>query len=604
MKPVPLNRILHHLRYFERAIRFVWQGAPGWTLASVGLMVLQGLLPLVALYLLKLIIDTVTAALALDDPATLQPQIAGLILLAGLVALISIAVRTLATLVGEAQSRAVTDHMHEILHAKSLEIDLAYYENSSYHDTLHRAQQEAPLRPTYIVNGLLNVGRSGLALLAITALLASFNWIIVLLLFLATAPGMLVRLHFAERLYSWQRSQTGLDRYARYFHWMLTSDSHAKETRLFNLGPVFRSRFRMLRQRLRREQLGILTRRSLADLLTQSLTVLAVFGSYGMIAYQTVYGAITLGALVMYFQAFQRGQESLQALVSGLSGLYEHNLFLTNLYEFLDLQSTLTESAMPHPLARPLCSGIVFNQVQFQYAGSKNLVFEDLSFHIRPGEHVAFVGENGVGKTTLVKLLCRLYDPTAGEICIDGVDIRQYATADLRRNMSVVFQDYACYHLTARENIWFGNSDLAPESAQIQHAANQAGAHEVIAPLAQGYDTVLGKWFENGQDLSGGEWQKIALARAFLRDAQIILLDEPSSSLDPKAEYDMFERFHRLAAGRTAILISHRLSTVKMADRIYVLGQGRICESGTHDELLLRNGAYARLFETQAQPYR
>jgi len=385
---------------------------------------------------------------------------------------------------------------------------------------------------------------------------------------------------------------------------MLTGDVHAKEIRLFDLGSLFRRRFRDLRQQLRRERIEIATRRSVAELVAEVGATVAVFASYAFIAYRTVHGAITLGDLVMYYQAFQRGQSFLQQMLSGLAGLYEDNLFLSNLHEFFDLKPKVVEAPHPRPIPQPMQTGIVFDHVSFQYPTGTRKVLEDINLTIRPGEVVALVGENGSGKTTLIKLLCRLYDPTSGTITLDGIDLRQFETTALRREISIIFQDYAQYHLTARENIWFGNVALPPDQEQIETAARHAGADEVITELPQGYETILGKWFEDGEELSVGEWQKVALARAFLRDAQIIVLDEPTSGLDARAEYEVFKRFRQLAAGRTAILISHRFSTVRMADRICVLEDGRIIENGSHTELVRLGGTYAHLFETQAQYYR
>jgi ATP-binding cassette subfamily B protein len=311
-----------------------------------------------------------------------------------------------------------------------------------------------------------------------------------------------------------------------------------------------------------------------------------------------------LGDLVMYYQAFQRVQGFLQGMLGSLAGLYEDNLFLSNLYEFLDLERKVIEPLHGRAFPQPMQTGIVFNHVGFQYPTGTRKVLEDVSLAIRPGEVVALVGENGAGKTTLVKLLCRLYDPTGGTITLDGVDLRRFETAALRREFSVLFQDYAQYHLTARENIWVGNTALPPDDERVVGAAGDSGADEVIRGLPKGYETVLGKLFEEGEELSVGEWQKVALSRAFLRDAQILVLDEPTTSMDAKAEYAVFQRFRKLVSGRTAVLISHRFSTVRMADRIYVLKDGRITEGGTHDELIHRGGTYAQLFEMQAQHYR
>ncbi len=586
------------------ALRLVWRSAPGWTIASLALLVVQGALPLVSLYLTKLVVDAVTAALAAPDHGAAFGQVALLIGLAGVAALIGAAARSIAGLVSEAQGQVVTDHMSDLLHAKSIEVDLAYYESAQYYDKLHRAQREAPFRPMRILNGLVRVAQNAISLLAMVGLLFSFHWGIAAVLFAAAVPGLFVRLRYAGQTYRWQRRSTPAERQAWYFHWMLTGDRHAKEIRQFGLGSLFRQRFRDLRQQLRRERLHIATRRSLAEWVGQVSSTVAVFGSYAFIAYRTVQGTITLGDLVMYYQAFQRGQGFLREMLGGLAGLYEDNLFLSDLQEFLELKPKVVEPPHPRPVPQPMQAGIAFDHVSFRYPTGASEVLEDVSLTLRPGEVVALVGENGSGKTTLIKLLCRLYDPTSGIITLDGTDLRQFETTALRREISVIFQDYARYHLTARENIWFGNTALPPDEERIAAAARQAGADEVITGLPQGYETVLGKWFENGEELSIGEWQKVALARAFLRDAQIIVLDEPTSSLDAEAEYEVFEKFRQLATGRTAILISHRFSTVRMADRIYVLEGGRIIESGSHEELVRLGGTYARLFETQAQYYR
>jgi ATP-binding cassette subfamily B protein len=306
----------------------------------------------------------------------------------------------------------------------------------------------------------------------------------------------------------------------------------------------------------------------------------------------------------MYYQAFNRGQEFLKEMLGSLAALYEDQLFVASFYEFVDLEPRAKEPAAPRAVPRPMRGGIVFDHVTFQYPSGSRKALQDVNLTIRPGEHVAFVGENGSGKTSAIKLLSRLYDPTAGAITLDGVDLREFQTTALRREMSVVFQDYALYHLTARENIWLGDIDVAPDSASIAAAAHRSGADEVIARLRRGYETPLGKWLEDGDELSVGEWQKIALARAFLRTAQIIVLDEPTSALDPRAEYELFRRFRQLAQGRTSIIISHRFSTVRLADRIYVFDEGRVIEEGTHDDLMREAGKYASLFDTQAQYYR
>jgi ATP-binding cassette subfamily B protein len=597
------QKVRHALR-FDRAVRFVLQAGPGWTIASLALVLVQGALPLLALYLMKLIVDAVTFSLTAPDKVAAFRHVALFIGLAAAVALLNALCQLIAGLVREAQALAVTDHMYDILHAKSIEVDLEYYENPQYFDTLHRAQQEGPYRPTQILNSLVRLGQNSISLMAMAVLLFSFHWGVAVVLFAAAVPGVLVRLKYSGKMYRWQRERTPVERKAIYFNWLLTGDVHAKEIRLFGLGDLFIRGFSDIRKQLRRERLEITRKRSIADLVAEASATLAVFGSFGFIAYRTVQGIITLGDMVMYLGAFQRGLSYLRNMLGGVGDLYENNLFLSNLYEFLDLEPKVEEPLYASPVPRPIQEGIVFEHVSFQYPTGNKMVLEDISLSIAPGEVVALVGENGSGKTTLIKLLCRLYDPADGTITLDGIDLRQFETRALRREISVIFQDYAQYYLTARENIWFGNIELPPDHEEIATAARYAGADDLITRLPKGYETILGKWFKDGEELSVGEWQKVALARAFLRDAQMIVLDEPTSCLDAKAEYEVFKGFRKLLEGRAAILISHRFSTVRMADRIFVLEDGSIAESGPHEELVQLGGKYAHLFEKQAQSYR
>jgi ATP-binding cassette subfamily B protein len=585
-----------------RAVSFVWKSSRGLTIANLLLTFLQGLLPLIPLYLMKLLIDSIEDVISGGDVSSFS-HIGLLICIMGGVALLMTAVKAIAGIVEQTQSRVVTDYMQDVLHEKSIGVDLAYYEDSRFYDTLHRAQSEAPFRPTSIVNGLIKTFQSCLSLLAMIGLLLSFHWIIAVVLLAAALPGLFVKLKFSKILWKWQRKRTETERRAWYKHWLITSVGHAKELRLFGLGEHFRKKYRDLRTILREEMLGIARRKAAADLATQAIATVLVYGSLAFIAWQAFDGLITIGGMVMYFQAFQKGLGYLKSMLGSLAGLYEGNLFLSNLFDFLDIEPSVIDPPEPKPFPAPIRKGIGFNHVNFGYPSGNSNALDDISLNVRQGEMLALVGENGSGKTTLVKLLCRLYDPDTGIVSVDGISIRDFKIKSFRENISVIFQDYARYHLTAGQNIGLGDIHRTTDESAIRKAAVTAGTDDLISNLPDGYNTVLGRWFKGGKELSIGEWQKIALARAFIRNAPIVILDEPTSALDAKSEQNVFTKFRELVRGKTAVVISHRFSTVRMADRIAVIHKGKIIEQGTHQELMAKNGKYHEMYTIQAGAY-
>lgn len=591
------------MKRLGRALRLVWSVAPGWTTASVLLTVLQGVLPLATVWLVKLIVDGVAEGVSATDRGTAFRGVAILIIIAGAVGLAGAVMRSLATMVDEALGRTVADHVTDVIHAQSVAVDLEYYENSRYHDALYRAQQEAPYRPTSIVRNLTSTGQALVTLVSMAVLLLTLHWAVGLIVLGAAVPAAVVRVVYSGKLFTWRRRRTETERQAYYAHWLLTDSTHAKEVRLFGLGDHFRAWHRRLRNKLRRELIALATRRSLAELGAGAAAVFAVFGTFAYIAWRAIQGAITVGMMVMYYQAFQTSLGSLQAVLRGFASLYEDSLFLSYFDEFMALEPRVRPPDDPETVPRPMQGGIRFDGVDFSYPDTERTALQNVSLTIRPGEVTALVGPNGSGKTTLVKLLCRLYDPSAGSITLDGTDLRRFDVVDLRRHMSVIFQDFGKYQLTARENIRLGNVMLDEADTAIEAAARDAGADDLISGLRHGYGTLLGKWFDEGEELSVGEWQKIALARAFVRDAQILVLDEPTSALDPQAEWDVFQHIRELARGRAVVLISHRFSTVRTADRIHIFDQGRIIESGSHDELVTLGGRYAHMYEVQARAY-
>ncbi|MCF8111902.1 MAG: ABC transporter ATP-binding protein/permease [Desulfobacteraceae bacterium] len=596
------NTTREKLKYalqLNRTLAFVWRASPAAAVLSGILVFIQGLFPLAVLYLIKLIVDE--ADKAISSPGT--GNVAWILTLVAIAAGISL-LRTVcqhaADLANETLSMKVSDHIYDRLHRKSLDLDLEFYENPEYFDTLHRAQMEGPHRPAKIVNSLVNIGRDAVSLTAVGGLLLYFHWAVPLILLAAVIPGVLVKVKFSKEMYKWQIDRTGTQREASYLNWLITGYIHAKELRLFDLGEFFSRRFSGLRTLIRDESLQISKRKCIAGILAQLVSVAAMFGTLGFVVFRAVLGMITIGDLVMYYQAIQRGLGFFQNLLNGVSGLYEDNLFISYFYEFMDVEEKIKDPPAPARMPARIKSGFSVENVDFTYplAGRKTL--ENINFTIEPGEIIALVGENGAGKSTLAKLLCRLYDPQAGSIAIDGTDIRNFRLNDLRKKIGVMFQDYARYHFTARKNIWLGNIEVDADSEKIRDSARKADAHEFIEKLPEGYDTTLGKMFENGMELSVGQWQKIALARAFMRDSELVILDEPASSMDADSEYEVFKNFRKLLSGRSAVLVSHRFSTVKMADKVIVLENGRICEQGSHRRLLEKNGAYARWFEKQS----
>ena len=591
------------IKLVGRAVALVWRSGPIWTTTNALVVLMEALLPLLFLIVLKGIIDTAAAMISESSQDASFADLMWWILIASGISLLQAVVNATRTLAGDAQAQAVTDHVSDLLHAKSIAADLEYYENAEYRDSMHRAQREANYRPRIIVSGLLGLAGSAIGLLTMVGVLFTFHWAVVPILFVASLPDGFLRLKYARQIYGWRRERTHVERLVGYYSRLITETAHAKEVRLFNLGRHFRNKCRDARDKLRQEQLEITVRKSWAEFAGEAWAVLGMFAILTLIGYQAFAGAITIGGLAMYFHALNRARAQSSNFLRNTSQLYENYLFLVDFFRFIDLEPRLRDPKYLKPMPRPMTEGVVFDHVSFRYPSGGDFVLKDICMTIRPGEHVAFVGLNGAGKTTLVKLLCRLYDPSKGKISIDGIDLRELDRWDMRRDISAIMQDYGKYQLSARDNVRFGNLELDEHDDRIPIAAQQAGAHEFIDVLDHGYETFLGTMLQGARELSHGQWQKVALARTILRDAQILILDEPTASLDPQSEHDFFLKFHRIAKGRTTILISHRLFSVTIVDRIYVLNHGRIVEHGTHQELLRRKGFYTRLFEMQARQY-
>jgi len=598
-------RIKNSLVNIRRAVGLVWDSHPSSALAMAGCTLVGALLPASQAWVGKLIVDAVVEGITTRAGAEIGLQNLLPLLVAEFLLLILQA--------GNAQARKLAEH---VLHArvnlsinsriirKALELDLSHFENAEYYDKLQNARREADRRGLDILNEGFFLIQNSITLLSFSALLIRFSPWLAMILFAATIPAFLAQSRFAElrfRVLTWRAPEF---RRLQYLEHLLTDYDAVKEVKLFGLGDPLLGRYANLFWKFLREDQGIAQKRSAASFGWGLLATLSYYASYAWIASRAVGGEITLGDMTLYLGIFRSSQTTFEAILSSLSGLYENGLFMSNLFEFLELQSQMAIAVNPQPVPRQVRQGIEFRHVSFKYPGQEEWALYDINLAVMPREKIALVGPNGAGKTTLIKLLTRLYDPTEGEILLDGTDLREYDLRELRQRIGVIFQDFVRYHLAAAENIGFGQIEALEDRPRIIGAAEKSGAHPVIAALPEGYETMLGRWFSKGRDLSGGEWQKIALARAFMRDCEVLVLDEPTAALDAENELKVFQQFRELAEDKIAVLISHRFSTVRMADRIFVIDKGHIIEQGTHAELLDLGGTYARLFMLQAESYR
>lgn len=598
-----LHKLLEPLTTLRRVMPLLWQAARGWAVLASLLMLLEIGFGLGMLYLLKSLVDVLTDSLGSNGrPA--EPERALLfVALTAFATLGHIACRAVAGLAREMQGMRVGDFIDQQIHAKAIAADLAFYESPQYFDTLERARQSGRQRPALVVSNLLNLARNLAMLAGVVVLLATIHWMLLPLLIIAIVPALLVRIFFTRIKYEWQKKRTPLERQAGYLDWLMTSHIHAKELRLNRLGDELRARYSALRQTIRGENFRINRRRVFTELAVAVLAGLAFFAALGWLTWQTAAGVVSVGNLVLFLLIFQRSQSMGQELVIQISRFYEDHLYIGQLFAFLDVRPVIASPAVPRPLP-PMDQGVLqLDDVSFTYPGTTQPVLEHIDMHIRPGQLVALVGANGSGKTSLIKLLCRLYDPSSGRIRLAGEDIRNFDLDDWRHQFSVIFQDFSRYADTVLQNIRYGDTRLDKDSPEIVSAARRAGADAFIERLPKGYDTLLSRMFEGGQELSIGEWQKLALARAFVHPSRCIILDEPTSALDPNAEFELFENFRDRIGPRSALIISHRLSTIRLADYIYVLDQGRIIEHGTHETLMSNRHLYHEAFRKQGKYY-
>jgi ATP-binding cassette subfamily B protein len=607
-EPATWNERLAALRYLPALFRLIWRTHRGYATAMVVLRVLRSFVPVATFWVGKLIIDSVIAARGGHGTLTqvwryLALEI-GIVLIGELLARASSLVESL---LGDLFSNAMSVRLME--HAAKL--DLAQFEDPEFYDHLERARRQTVGRIA-LLTLLLSMSQDALTLLTLAGALIAYSPWLLLLLAIAVIPSFLGETHFASLGYSLLFRWTPERRQLDYLRYVGASDKTAKEVQMFGLAPWITERYATLSQRFYEENRNLSVRRGLVSALLSILGTIGYYAAYVIILLHAVSGEITIGMLTFLAASFGRGRDVIQSLLMSASNVFEQALYLRDLFVFLDMQPTIESPPNARQVPKKIQSGFVFEDVGFRYPGSERWAVRNVDMVLQPGERVALVGENGAGKTTITKLMARLYDPTEGRITLDGVDLKEYDLASLRHAIGVIFQDFVRYDMRFDENIGVGEiesvrADLDKSNGtplSISAAAENSLAASLLPRFSKGYQQMLGRRFDDGVDLSGGEWQKIALARAYIRDAQVLILDEPTAALDARAEYEVFLRFSELVAGRMAVLISHRFSTVRMADRIIVLRHGKVEEEGSHEQLLAKHGLYEELFAMQAQGYR
>jgi len=599
---VGLRGYLNVFRYSGRAIQLVWTTSKRLSVVLAILSLVGGVVPAAIAYVGKLIVDAVVHAAETGATADRWLALRWVGLELGLVAVqaasrqgISVCRSLLRVQLGHRVNVMILD--------KALTLGIAQFEDSEFYDRMTRARRQASSRPLSLVMGTFELGKNAISLVAYGGILLRLEPWVALVLVVAAIPAFLVETRFSKdafRLFRWRSPET---RKQTYLETVLAREDYAKEVKLFGLGPLLLDRYQEIFEKLYEEDRDLTLRRGFWGFWLGLLSTLTFYGAYAWIALATIAKRITLGDMTMYLLVFKQGQSALSSILASVGGMYEDNLYLSNLYEYLehavpDEDGGAEEGPSPG-------DGVRFEGVGFRYPGAERNALSGIDLHIRPGERLGIVGENGAGKTTLIKLLTRLYHPTEGRVLLDGLDLKDWSSAALHRRIGVIFQDYVRYQLLVGENVGAGDVDAFGDEDRWREAAQKGLADPFVQDLPQGYHTQLGRWFEDGQELSLGQWQKIALSRAFMRsDADVLVLDEPTASMDAEAELRAFDHVRQTADRRMVLLISHRFSTLRMADRIIVLDGGRIREQGSHDDLMTEGGRYARLFEAQASAYR
>lgn len=600
LTPTP-STLWSRLGDIGRALRVIWTASGHWTFGWFGLLVLRGALPPALVYLTKVLIDRAAATVGAGLSWTSAEPILIPALLMGGVLLLTEIIKSVQSWVQTAQAELLQDHVATLVHEKAGAVDLAFYESPMYYDLMVQANGQAPQRILSLLKGMGNLIQNTVTLFGVAALLLPYGVWLPLLLFISTLPAFWVVVRYRTQYHDWWEEATERRRWTSYFDYVLTHPRPAAEVRLLGLANRFRTAYRTVRTALRTERLSILQRQSLATLGAGISSLLVVAGAMVWMLTRVLEGSGTLGDLALFYQAFNRGQDLMRSLLSDVGALYGDTLFLEHLFSFLALESTVVDPDAPVALPDAPAHTVTFDDVSFRYPDTDVWALRHFSLTIPAGKTVALIGPNGAGKSTIMKLLCRFYDPQEGRILLDGIDLRSLRIATLRRRITALFQRPVRYVATAADNIQYGAAHTDPDSSRVQEAARAGDAHTIITDLPDDYETLLSKQFENGTELSGGQWQRITLARAFYREAPLVILDEPTSFMDSWAEMTWLDTFQELVDDRTALVITHRFTTARRADIIHIMRDGAIVESGSHDALMAEGGIYAASWHAQTK---
>lgn len=596
-----LRQLGIQLAYLPQTWRLIYAAAHRWTWAWAGLLVVQGLLPVAIVYLTRTLVNQVVGVVEGGESwlsrSLILPGIGMAVAL-----ILSESLQAVNSWIRVGQSERVQRHIRYLIHHQAQQVDYAFYESPKYYDRLSRACTEAASRSLSLLDNTGSLIQSGITLLAMGAVLLPYGWWVPVVLFISTFPALVVAVRANRAYHAWWGRSTPLRRTMTYYEMILTQWWGAAEVRAFDLGPFLQDKHDQIQDKLMQERLQLTRSQSLAQIGASGFALSAAGGSLAWMVGKVFQGQGSLGDLALFYQAFYRGQNLMRTLLRSMGQVYSNSLFVGDLFEFLALRPGIEDPKQPDLPPQHLHHGIQFSRVTFRYPGAEQPVLKDFDLTIPAGKIVAIVGDNGAGKSTLVKLLCRLYDPEAGQIRLDGQDLRQFKVQDLRRLITVLFQHPVPYQTTVAGEIALGDIHVQVSREQVERAAKEAGAHEIIVNLPKGYNTALGKQLVDGVQLSGGERQRIALARAFLRRAPIMILDEPTTFMDAWSEADWLSRFRSLAQGRTALIITHHFTLAMLADLIYVMQDGQIIEAGSHEELLQLDKRYAQAWRSQVHP--